>query len=84
MERDDKATSNILNHTLVPKHELLTQKEMDDLLKKYHAKPYQLPYIKLSDPAVITVGAKLGDIIKIIRESPTAGKTLTYRYVVEG
>jgi DNA-directed RNA polymerase subunit H (RpoH/RPB5) len=72
---------NIFKHKLVPKHEVLPPEKARDLLEKYHIKPYQLPRIKASDVAVIVIGAKPGDIIKITRKSPTAGKHITYRFV---
>lgn len=83
MKREDKQTFNVLNHVLVPRHILLTKEEAEELLKEYHVKPYQLPYIKASDPAARAVGAKPGNIIKIVRRSPTAGEAVAYRYVVE-
>jgi DNA-directed RNA polymerase subunit H len=43
-----------------------------------------LPKIKMSDPAVKEIGAKPGDIIKIIRESETAGQSEFFRLVIEG
>ncbi len=73
---------NIFKHELVPKHEVVSPEEAEKLLKKYRIKGHQLPRIKASDVAVIAIGAKLGDIIKITRDSLTAGKHVTYRYVV--
>ncbi|KYH39608.1 MAG: DNA-directed RNA polymerase subunit H [Candidatus Bathyarchaeota archaeon B63] len=73
---------NIFKHDLVPKHEILSKEEAEELLKKHHISPYQLPHIRRSDPAIFLIGAKPGDIIKIIRKSPTAGIYVTYRYVV--
>jgi DNA-directed RNA polymerase subunit H len=75
---------NILEHFLVPKHVLLSQEEAEMILTNFKIKPYQMPYIKSSDPAARTINAKPGDIIKIIRESPIAGKATTYRYVIQG
>jgi DNA-directed RNA polymerase subunit H len=75
-------TFNIFNHDLVPKHEILPEKEAKQILEKYHVHPNQLPRIRTLDPAVFLIGAKKGDIIKITRESPTAGIHVTYRYVV--
>ncbi len=75
---------NIFNHKLVPKHEILSSEERGKLLSEYRVQPYQFPRVKASDPAVKAIGAKPGDIVKIIRDSPTAGKYTAYRYVVEG
>jgi len=75
---------NIFDHKFVPKHEILMAEEREKLLAKYRVKPYQLPQIKASDPAVKAIGARPGDMVRIIRESPTAGKYVAYRYVVEG
>jgi len=75
---------NIFNHEFVPKHEILTSEEKEKILEKYRVKPYQLPRIKASDPAAEAIGARPGDMIRIVRESPTAGKYIAYRYVVEG
>lgn len=74
---------DIFEHTLVPKHEILTEKEKQELLSQFKVQPYQLPKIKASDPAVKVIGAKPGDILRIIRKSPTAGEYHAYRYVVE-
>jgi len=74
---------NIFQHVLVPKHVILTPEEREEVLKKYRIKPYQLPRIKASDPIAKAIGAMPGDIVKIIRKSPTAGEYIYYRYVVE-
>lgn len=74
---------DLFEHALVPKHEILTQEERGQLLSQYKVQPYQLPQIKASDPAVKAIGAKPGDILRIIRKSATAGEHLAYRYVVE-
>jgi len=74
---------DIFEHKLVPKHEILTQEEREQLLAQYKIQPYQLPQIKASDPAVNAIGAKPGDILRVIRRSPTAGEHIAYRYVVE-
>ena len=75
---------NIFEHVLVPKHEILKPEEKEKLLEKYRIKPYQLPRIRASDPAVKAIGARPGDIVRIIRKSPTAGEHIAYRYVIEG
>jgi DNA-directed RNA polymerase subunit H len=74
---------NIFEHDLVPFHEILSEKEKNQLLTQYKVKPYQMPQIRSTDPAVKVIGAKIGDILKITRKSKTAGEHITYRYVVE-
>ena len=75
---------NIFKHKLVPKHEILSPEEAKELLEKYRVKPYQLPHIKASDVVAIAIGAKPGDVLKITRNSLTAGKYISYRYVASG
>ncbi len=74
---------DIFEHALVPFHEILSEKEKNQLLAQFKVKPYQMPQIKSGDPAVKAIGAKPGDILKITRKSTTAGEHITYRYVVE-
>ena len=69
-------------HILVPKHSKLNDKETKELLETYHITPQELPRILKKDPAIADLNAKPGDIIKIERESPTAGKSLFYRVVI--
>jgi len=75
---------NIFEHAIVPKHEILAPKEKEEILAQYRVQPHQLPWIRASDPAVRAIGAKPGDIVRIIRDSPTARKYVSYRYVIEG
>jgi len=44
----------------------------------------QFPKILKSDPVVNILGAKIGDLIKIIRKSETAKESVYYRVVIEG
>ena len=74
---------DIFEHALVPRHEILTPEERESLLAKYKVQPYQMPQITSTDPAVKAIGAKPGDVLRIIRKSSTAGEHLAYRYVVE-
>ncbi len=77
-----KKKFTILDHELVPKHILLTKEEKRQLLEQLKIRPEQLPWIRASDPVAKLIGAKPGDIVKIIRKSPTAGETVAYRFVV--
>ena len=71
------------DHVYVPKHEIINKKEAEDVLKQFNCKPTELPLIFVTDPAIMGLGVKPGDMIKITRKSATAGKSNYYRYVVE-
>jgi len=70
------------DHVLVPKHELLSEEEARKILETLKLTKEQLPKIKADDPIAKEIGAKVGDIVRIERESPTSGKSIVYRLVV--
>jgi DNA-directed RNA polymerase subunit H len=74
---------NVLNHVNVPLHEVLVDEEAKALLKKYGIVKEQLPKIRSNDPAAKVIGAQPGQIVRITRNSPTAGKAVAYRLTVE-
>jgi len=75
---------DISKHKFVPKHEILGDKERKELLNRYNIKVSQLPRMITSDPMTKLLNAKVGDVIKIIRDSETANETVYYRVVVKG
>lgn len=75
---------DVRKHVLVPKHEILSEGQAKAVLGQFKVTPHQLPLINDSDPVTKAIGAKPGDILKITRDSQTAGKAIAYRYVVEG
>ncbi len=79
-----KKELNIETHIFVPKHSKLSQVEIDELLQKYNISLKQLSKILVTDPAIKHLEPKLGDIIRIIRNSPTVGKSVFYRVVING
>ena len=70
------------DHILVPKHELLSEEEAKELLKILGIKKEDLPKMKADDPIAKEIGAKPGDIVRIIREDKLFGKSVYYRLVV--
>jgi len=74
---------DMMSHNLVPHHIIISEKEKEELLKKYSIEPNQLPKILDTDPISKFIGAKPGQIIKIIRNSHTAKIAIAYRLVVE-
>jgi len=73
----------IKEHILVPKHSKLSEAQKEELLKKFNVTIKELPQININDPGIQDLNVKQGDVIKIERESPTAGKSLYYRAVTE-
>jgi len=73
----------IPDHVYVPKHEIMDKKSAEEVLEKFHCNPTDLPLILASDPAIVGLGIKPSDMIKITRKSSTAGESIYYRYVVE-
>ena len=99
---------NVLNHELVPHHELVPVAEEEESLMPWNliqtdengvqrlAKEL-LPKILITDPAVqvlkevheqeneeLRAGWLANRVVRVIRRSPSAGKHLAYRLVVEG
>ena len=61
---------------------MLCDKEKRLLLDRYKLKVQQLPRLQKGAPVAKFFGLELGDVVKIIRPSETAGRYTTYRYVV--
>ena len=77
----DRLQFNILQHSYVPKHTILTEKEKQDILSFYKITDMkQLPDISRFDPVAQAIGMKPGQICKIERPSRTAIITNYYRY----
>jgi DNA-directed RNA polymerase subunit H len=76
------ARIDISKHELVPKHEVLSEEEVEEVLKRFNITKGQMPKILASDPMVKKIKAKPGDVIKITRKSKTAGTSIYYRVVV--
>lgn len=71
---------NILNHSLVPKHTVLTKEEEAEFKKKYNILDNKnIPDISYFSPVSIVLGIRPDDIVKIERKSRTAVKSDYYR-----
>jgi DNA-directed RNA polymerase subunit H (RpoH/RPB5) len=69
----------VVEHSMVPPHRLMTEKEVEEILKKYQLKEDQLPIILRNDPIAQYYGARPGEVLEITRPSATSGTYLTYR-----
>ena len=74
----------VAEHSLVPEHKKLTKEEKEALLEKYHITVKELPRILESDQSLQNIKVEAGDVVKITRNSPTAGKAAYFRVVVRG
>ncbi|MGB8215818.1 MAG: DNA-directed RNA polymerase subunit H [Candidatus Methanoperedens sp.] len=73
---------NPLEHKMVPNHEILNEEDLNKVLSEYKVDKEQLPKIRISDPSAVSVKAKVGDVVRITRDSQTAGKSYFYRLVI--
>lgn len=76
------AKFDVAKHVLVPKHAKVGEKELKEVLERYGIEVDNLPRIFKSDPALVDVDVKEGDVVKVTRKSPTAGESVFYRRVV--
>jgi len=81
-DKENASGWRVSNHELVPKHEIMSQDEIADLLKRYKVKIEQLPKLLVTDPVAKEIGAEVGDIVKVTRKSPTSRVSVAYRLVV--
>ena len=72
---------NITHHQLVPKHILIDDEEVKEVLEKYSTTLNKLPKILRSDPIAKYYGLKPNQVCKIIRKSPEVGDYIYYRLV---
>ncbi len=71
----------MIDNILVPKHELLSKEEAEEVLKKYNVAREEMPKIKIDDPAIEEIESEAGDIFRITRINPVAGESFYYRVV---
>ena len=76
------ASFDLFSHELVPPHSIADEDEVSMVLDYYGIARDQIPRILRSDPAVKVLGAKPGQVVRIERDSETAGEVYYYRLVV--
>ena len=74
---------NILEHTLVPNHRILSEEETNNIMKKYNIENInQFPEISRFDPVSIAIGIKPNEVCEIQRPSKTSIVGYYYRVCV--
>jgi len=61
----------------------MSNEDVELLFSTYRINTEDLPRIYHDDPAMLAIGAKINDVIKIVRKSLTAGRAESYRIVVK-
>ncbi|NLA39115.1 MAG: DNA-directed RNA polymerase subunit H [Methanomicrobiales archaeon] len=74
---------DVLKHEMVPDHQIMSEEEVAELLATYQISLEQLPKIYHDDPAVRAIEGDIGDIVRIVRDSRTAGRAEAYRLVIK-
>tara|TARA_B100000902_G_C27315099_1_gene920771 strand:- start:3388 stop:4014 length:627 start_codon:yes stop_codon:yes gene_type:complete len=71
---------NILEHTLVPSHRVLSESEADAIRKRYNIiEDSQFPDISRFSPVSLAIGIRPGEMCEILRPSRTAITAPFYR-----
>ena len=77
----DTLVGDLLNHSLVPKHTAICDKEIQTILKKTNALPHQLPIILRTDPMAKPIRLCPGNLCRIDRVSSKSGGAFTIVFV---
>ena len=72
---------NVSHHSYVPKHEVVKDtEEIDGIMNTYNIRHRSMfPVIMRTDPMARYLNLGQGDIVRIRRQSPTAGEAIVYR-----
>ncbi len=77
------AKKDKIQHLLVPEHIKVSDAEKKRLFDEYALRFKDIPKMNLTDPAIKHLDVQEGDIVKIIRNSPSAGHSIFYRGVID-
>ena len=75
-----KLQFNLLKHSFVPPHTILTKEETQEVMKKYNImNKSEMPDISRFDPVALSIGLRPDEVCKIIRSSKTSIQSIYYR-----
>ena len=78
---ENELSFNVTKHELVPKHDILSPEEKATVMSRYKTGIRHFPLMLSTDPVARYYGALPGTMMRITRDSPTAGKYTLYRVV---
>lgn len=81
---EEELMINIIEHDLVPKHEVLTEEQMKTFFPDYECKKKSMPKMLHIDPVARYYNMKPGDVCRISRYSDKCGQSPSYRLVIKG
>ena len=79
----NKLQFDITEHMLVPKHEVLTKEEGENVLESYRARKRDMPLIRTNEDVAKYYNMKPGEITRIYRPSPLTCEAVAYRLVIK-
>jgi DNA-directed RNA polymerase subunit H (RpoH/RPB5) len=88
--QDNELFFNPMEHTFVPIHRLLSEEEIDELIKVEKIRPNQLPQMSALDPIAKRLGARPGngthhsDVVEITRKILMSGTLLNEEIFYRG
>jgi DNA-directed RNA polymerase subunit H (RpoH/RPB5) len=81
---EEELMINIIEHDLIPKHEVLSEEEMKTFYVDFGCKKKNMPKMLHIDPMARYYNMKPGDVCRILRASDKCGLSPTYRLVIKG
>ena len=75
---------NIIKHSLVPPHRILSDEEVEQIKRRYNIKDNsQFPEISRFEPVAQAIGIRPGQVCEILRNSKTSIISIYYRICVQ-
>jgi DNA-directed RNA polymerase subunit H len=75
---------NILKHTLVPPHRIMSTEEVEEIKRRFNLKLEEFPRISRFEPVAQAICIKPGQVCEIARPSRNAIVSMYYRVCVNG